>query len=203
MEMLRVVLDIVVTGCVVVFGAAWLLGALYFGLREPSRMLQGMAKSMGARLILVAVVVVILIVVGPHRAQYAHALQFWQPELAVLGALVAVAATALLVWARWVLGTMWASVPLVQRGHRLVTSGPYALVRHPIYTGLLGLAFGAMLTYGFGVYLIVMALAIPFIWRRVRVEDRMMATTFGEEYTAYRGEVPALLPSLRRTPAPR
>lgn len=197
METLRSVLDGIVGGCVLAFAAAWLLGALYFGLREPGRMLRGLAKSIGARLVLAAVIIAVALATGSRGATYTKDVRFWQPELAVLGAVVAVIATALLVWARWVLGTMWASVPLVQRGHRLVTSGPYAYVRHPIYTGLLGLAFGAMLTFGFGVYVLVMAVVIPFVLRRVRVEDRMMSTTFGDDYTGYRATVPALFPHPR------
>ena len=199
MGTLRTVLVDVTNGCVLVFGVTWLLGALCFGLKEPGRgrtLLLGLTRSWLARIALVAIAVGIAVFSGPHWNAFWGALRYWNPVLAVIGALVAVAATALLVWARLVLGGMWASVPLVQDEHRLVTRGPYARVRHPIYTGLLGLALGAALTYGFGIWLAVLVITVPFVLRRVYVEDRMMASTFGTEYDAYRARVPALFPSI-------
>nr|WSY50910.1 isoprenylcysteine carboxylmethyltransferase family protein [Streptomyces sp. NBC_00886] len=125
---------------------------------------------------------------------------YWQPELALLGALLAVASTALLLWARWVLGVMWASIPMVQEHHELRTDGPYRIVRHPIYTGLLGLITGAMPACGFGVWIVFLAVAVPWLLRRVRIEDGMMAGRFGASYDAYRARVPALIPWTRPAP---
>lgn len=199
MGTLRTVLDGVMSGCVIVFGVTWMAGAIYFGLKEPGgarAIMRGFGRSWLSRIGLAAVIVAIAALTGRHWTGFWTHLQYWNPVLAAIGALVAVAATALLVWARLVLGGMWASVPLVQDEHRLVTRGPYARVRHPIYTGLLGLALGAALTYGFGVWLAVLVLAVPFVLRRVYVEDGMMARTFGAEYDAYRARVPALFPSI-------
>ena len=123
--------------------------------------------------------------------------------LALLGGLLAVGSTALLLWARWVLGTMWASVPMVQEHHELRTDGPYGLVRHPIYTGLLGLITGSMLACGFGVWVAYLAVAVPWLLRRVRVEDDLMAGQFGAAYDTYRARVPALVPWTRPRPTAR
>lgn len=109
------------------------------------------------------------------------------------------ASTALLLWARWVLGTMWAGVPTLQEHHELRTDGPYRLVRHPIYTGLLGLVTGSMVARGFGVWVAFLVVAVPWLLRRVRVEDALMARQFGAAYDAYRAEVPALIPRIRPT----
>ncbi|GES28718.1 hypothetical protein San01_12050 [Streptomyces angustmyceticus] len=124
-------------------------------------------------------------------------LQYWQPELALLGALLAAASTALLLWARWVLGTMWAGVPLVQEHHELRTDGPYRLVRHPIYTGLLGLIVGGMLACGFGVWVDYLVVAVPWLLRRVCLEDGLMGSQFDVAYDTYRARVPALIPWTR------
>ncbi|MGF1429518.1 methyltransferase family protein [Kitasatospora sp. LaBMicrA B282] len=205
MDALRTATGTVAWICVAVFVIAWLLAAVHFG--APHRAAAGRRGGLpggwlATRLAVILVVVVVRVVAGRGGSIWHH-LEYWQPVLGVLGAVLAVAATALLLWARWVLGRMWASVPLVQEHHELVTDGPYAIVRHPIYTGLLGLVYGGMLADAFGVWVLYAVLVTPWLVNRVRVEDGLMAGEFGAQYTAYRERVPALLPSprsLRRRP---
>ncbi|MGW4568386.1 methyltransferase family protein [Streptomyces sp. NPDC004561] len=199
MSSLRPALVALTGVCVLVFLVAWLLGAVYFGVRSRSGVrgwLRGLRRSLPRRVLLIAGAYVLSTLVGHSRGVWRH-LEFWQPAPALLGAVLAVASTAFLLWARWVLGTMWASVPMVQEHHELRTDGPYRLVRHPIYTGLLGLIVGGMLACGFGVWIPVLVVAIPWLLRRVRVEDGMMAGEFGASYDAYRAHVPALIPWTR------
>ncbi|MGW3032985.1 methyltransferase family protein [Streptomyces sp. NPDC001178] len=186
--------------CVLVFVVAWIAGAVYFGAKSQAGLrgwARGLRRTLPRRLLLTVGALALSTLVRHSRGFWRH-LQFWQPELALLGALLAVASTALLLWARWVLGTMWASVPMVRDHHELRTDGPHRLVRHPIYTGLLGLVTGSMLACGFGVWIALMVVSIPWLLRRVRVEDGLMAGQFGTSYDAYRARVPALIPHLRR-----
>ncbi|MER7920133.1 MULTISPECIES: isoprenylcysteine carboxylmethyltransferase family protein [unclassified Streptomyces] len=199
MNSLRPALVALTGVCFLVFAAAWLLGAAYFGIRHHGGVrdwLRASRASASRRLLLIAGVALFLVVVRHTRGFWEH-LQFWRPELAVLGALLALVSTALLLWARWVLGTMWDSVPSLRQNHELRTDGPYRLVRHPIYTGVLGLVTGSMLAGGFGVWTAFLAAAIPWLLRRVRAEDALMAGEFGAAYDAYRSRVPALIPRLR------
>jgi protein-S-isoprenylcysteine O-methyltransferase Ste14 len=193
---------VLITGaCLVVFLAAWIAGAVYFGVkshRGARGRLRGLRRTLPSRLLLGAGVYVLFALLGHFQGFWRH-LRYWQPELAVPGALLAIASTALLLWSRWVLGTMWASVPTVQDHHELRTDGPYRLVRHPIYTGLLGLIAGAMLACGFGIWTAVLMVAVPWLLRRARIEDGLMAGQFGAAYDAYRAEVPALIPRIRPT----
>jgi protein-S-isoprenylcysteine O-methyltransferase Ste14 len=185
--------------CVLVFLAAWILGAVYFGMKRrtgPHGWLRGLRRAWPRRVALIAGVYVFATLLRHSGDVWRH-LRYWQPELALLGGLLAVASTALLLWARWVLGTMWAGVPTVQEHHELRTEGPYRLVRHPIYTGLLGLVAGSMLACGFGVWIALLAVAVPWLLRRVRIEDGLMAGEFGAAYDAYRVRVPALIPWTR------
>ncbi|AOR30593.1 hypothetical protein BFF78_05630 [Streptomyces fodineus] len=201
MGSLHSALVLITSVCVVIFLAAWIAGAVYFGVkshRGARGWLRGLRRTLPRRLLLIAGVYVLSALLGHFRGFWRH-LQYWRPELAVPGVLLAMASTALLLWARWVLGTMWASVPTVQEHHELRTEGPYRLVRHPIYTGLLGLTVGAMLACGFGVWTAVLAVAVPWLLRRVRIEDGLMAGQFGAAYDAYRAEVPALIPRIRPT----
>ncbi|MFR0355560.1 methyltransferase family protein [Streptomyces sediminimaris] len=202
MGSLHSALVVLIGVCFVVFVVAWLVGAVYFGVKSqdgPRGWMRGLRRTLPRRILLIAGVWIFATLIRHSQGFWRH-LQYWQPELALTGALLATASTALLLWARWVLGTMWASVPMVQEHHELRTDGPYRLVRHPIYTGLLGLVVGAMLACGFGVWTACVAVAVPWLLRRVRTEDGLMADQFGASYDAYRARVPALLPRLRPAP---
>ncbi|MFJ5032014.1 methyltransferase family protein [Streptomyces sp. NPDC088560] len=200
MGSLHSALALVIVICFLIFYAAWIVGAVYFGVKSHSGVRgwwRGQRRTLPRRLLLIAGVYVFSVLVGRTGGLWRQ-LRYWQPGLALLGAALAVASTALLLWARWVLGTMWASVPTVREHHELRTDGPYGLVRHPIYTGLLGLVFGGMLARGFGVWVAFLIVAVPWMLLRVRAEDRLMAGRFGPAYEAYRARVPALIPWTRR-----
>jgi protein-S-isoprenylcysteine O-methyltransferase Ste14 len=196
---LHAALVVLIVVCVWVFVAAWLAGAVYFGVKGhagPRGWIRGLRRTLPHRLTLLAGAVLFSALVR-HTGGFWRQLRYWQPELALLGGLLAVTSTALLLWARWVLGTMWSSIPTVREHHELRTDGPYRLVRHPIYTGLLGLVVGGMLADGFGVWIAILAVAVPWLLRRVRAEDALMAGQFGAAYDAYRAQVPALIPRIR------
>ncbi|POX49358.1 isoprenylcysteine carboxylmethyltransferase family protein [Streptomyces sp. Ru72] len=185
--------------CVLIFVVAWIVGAVYFGVKSQAGLhdwVRGLRRTLPRRVLLIAGAYAFSLLVR-HSQDFWRHLQYWQPALALLGGLLTVASTALLLWARWVLGTMWASVPMVREHHELRTDGAYRLVRHPIYTGLLGLIVGSMLACGFGVWTAVLPVAVPWLLRRVRIEDDLMASQFGASYDAYRARVPALVPWVR------
>jgi protein-S-isoprenylcysteine O-methyltransferase Ste14 len=187
--------------CVLIFVVAWSAGAVYFRVKsraDKGRWARDLRRALPRRVPLILGVWVLSVVV---RQPFWRHLEYWQPELALLGALLVLASTALLLWARWVLGTMWASVPKLQEHHELRTGGPYRLVRHPIYTGMLGLIVGGMVACGFGLWIVILVAAVPWLLRRVRIEDRMMAARFGASYAAYRARVPALIPWAASVPA--
>ena len=95
------------------------------------------------------------------------------------------------------LGTQWSLAARVLEGHKLVTQGPYSVVRNPIYTGMLGmlLATGLAVSQLVGLVLAIGRYAIgTFI--RVRSEEKLLRQTFGPEFDAYAHEVPAVIPYL-------
>lgn len=115
------------------------------------------------------------------------------PVIELIGVALCAVGIAFAIWARWHLGRNWSSVPTLKEGHELVTSGPYARVRHPIYTGMLTAALGSALTLG-GVALIAfVACCVAFLWR-VPVEERLMQQQFPNDYPAYRARTKALIP---------
>ena len=94
---------------------------------------------------------------------------------------------------------MWSASPnVLQADHRLRTDGPYAVTRHPIYTGLFGMVLGTVLLNGLGDSLAFLAVAAVFFATRIPIEERLMSKTFPEQYAHYRGRVPRFVPGLRR-----
>jgi len=107
-----------------------------------------------------------------------------------------VTATGLLfsVWARRHLGSNWSQAVTVKEGHELITSGPYAIVRHPIYTGLLLAFLGSAIARGEWRGLLAVALVFGVLWRKLKLEEKWMRVQFGESYETYARRVAALLP---------
>jgi protein-S-isoprenylcysteine O-methyltransferase Ste14 len=102
-------------------------------------------------------------------------------------------------WARIHLGRFWSSAITRKECHRVIDTGPYALVRHPIYTGLIGatLATGAAVAT---VTALLGALLIAFgLWQKARMEEGFLTTELGADaYGPYCRRVPMLVPFLPR-----
>lgn len=114
-----------------------------------------------------------------------------------LGVALTVLGIVFALWSMITLGRHYDLVLEVHEGHELVRSGPYALVRHPVYTGLALHFAGACLATG-NLLLIAGTLLVsyPSFYARVRAEERLLRGQFGAEYEAYAREVPMLLPRL-------
>ena len=95
------------------------------------------------------------------------------------------------------LGKQWSLAARVLEGHKLVTEGPYNVVRNPIYTGMFGmlLASGFAVSHWLGLSIAIVVFAIgTFI--RVRSEEKLLREAFGAEFDEYARKVPAVIPFL-------
>ena len=178
--------------CWGLFAVVWLTTAGYNETRAP----QVRQRSWYGTGVVPVVVLTLLVRQVVPRHDWSS-LTFGAPWARFLGPAILLAATALTLWARFVLGVMWSAAPAVKEGHQLRTSGPYALTRHPIYTGLLGMLLGTMLVAGGGVWIISFPIAVVLIEGKIRIEERYMTQEFPEDYPAYRKRVPQLIPGLR------
>jgi protein-S-isoprenylcysteine O-methyltransferase Ste14 len=111
---------------------------------------------------------------------------------------------AFTVWARLHLGRNWSGTVTLKAEHELIRSGPYAYVRHPIYTGLLVALLGSAVACGELRAAIGLGVVAGAFIRKLRIEERFMREIFPGQYQRYCAQVPALVPftKLRRS-APR
>jgi protein-S-isoprenylcysteine O-methyltransferase Ste14 len=151
------------------------------------------SRSRGFHLVLVSVAQILVLAPVPGlRSRFL-------PESTVLvtGALVLEAAFFLLaVWARQFLGRNWSGAVTTKVDHELIRSGPYSLVRHPIYSGILGVYFSVALVSGEVHGLIGVAIAFIAYWRKLRMEEDYLQRLFGADYEAYQKQSRALIPGV-------
>jgi protein-S-isoprenylcysteine O-methyltransferase Ste14 len=128
----------------------------------------------------------------PLRAPFMSrtATSFW------IAAAVTAAGLLFTVWARRHLGRNWSGSVTIKANHELITTGPYRLTRHPIYTGLLVAFVGDALVVGETRGLIAFAVAFVALWRKLKLEERYMLERFGQTYIDYSRRVAAIVPFL-------
>jgi protein-S-isoprenylcysteine O-methyltransferase Ste14 len=105
-----------------------------------------------------------------------------------------IAGCGIAAWARWYLGTNWSAVVTVREGHELIRNGPYAVVRHPIYWGLLVAMMGTAIEVGEVRGLVGVAIAFFAWWDKTRREETFLVEQFEGEYVQYRRMVKRLIP---------
>ena len=119
----------------------------------------------------------------------------WALALGVLGCALAVTGSVIVWKSRLELGAAWSLLPKAGEQTGVVTSGPYRLVRHPIYLGLSVVAVGQAVAFSSApAFLIVLAGVIPsFVWRACE-EERLLISIFGEVYVSYRKKTKMIVP---------
>jgi protein-S-isoprenylcysteine O-methyltransferase Ste14 len=175
-----------------VFWVLWILPAV-FGKRTVRRQTNG-SRILQLVLLLVAYVLIVngelglswlnLVLVPEGRASTAVGYALLMAGMLFAG------------WARLFLGGNWSSSVTLKEDHTLIQSGPYRIVRHPIYTGLLVALLGTAIALGeLRCFLGVLLAAIA--WKiKSMSEETLMVQQFGDQYTRYREQVKGLVPYL-------
>jgi len=132
---------------------------------------------------------------GEQFSRAAERLWSFEPVVDYALVLVVLSGMAFTWWARLYLGRLWSSSVTKKADHRVVDTGPYAIVRHPIYTGIM-LACAATAAQ-LGTALAVAGVLVLWVgfWIKARLEERFLRGQLGEgAYDAYRRKVPMLVP---------
>jgi protein-S-isoprenylcysteine O-methyltransferase Ste14 len=174
----------------VVFVIYWAVAALVMKRLDRSAIRSGMAMRFG---IFLTVAVAIALVRRSPELRALQLAQFQSVPMAVSGAIIATLGVILAFSARAAIGGNWGPPATRRADTELVTSGPYAFVRHPIYGGILlmmtGTAIGLIPTW----WLVAAAAGIYFFYS-ARAEERFMTERFPDSYPAYRARTKMMLP---------
>lgn len=168
----------------------WVVGAL-----RTKRTVQ--SQSSASQLLYTAILVVGVYLIFAKQSGIAWLDRQLFPAtvpIALAGLLAVLMGVAFSVWARLMLGGNWSNRVTVKEDHTLVRTGPYRIVRHPIYSGiLLGMLGSALQRGGIRCFVGVLICGFSF-WLKTRAEERFMVQSFGEQYLQYRHRVKALAP---------
>lgn len=179
------------------FPAVWILFLLYWQFKASDTKATTRLEGPGSRVVRAVVFLVAIVLLSVPSLPWAF---LYRPILKqglvafFAGAAVTLAGVFFAIWAREHLGKNWSRSVTVKQDHELITSGPYALVRHPIYTGILTGFLGSAMAEGQVRSLIAFVLVAAVLWFKLRLEERWMRDTFGDSYAAYARRVAALVP---------
>jgi len=113
--------------------------------------------------------------------------------LAAMGVLVCAVGVAFAIWSRHVLGRNWSGAVTLKEGHDLITEGPFALVRHPIYLGFLTAMAGTTIAVGESRAFLPL-LNVIGMWKKIDAEEALLRKAFPHQYPAYQRHVKKLIP---------
>ncbi len=119
-----------------------------------------------------------------------------RPGLEIAGIVLTYLGLSLTLWSRIRLGRYWSVVVALKQDHHLIQAGPYRVIRHPLYSGLILAAFGMIFAVTTWSSLLGVASLIICFERRAHKEDALLAAEFGAEFEIYRQRTGRLLPRM-------
>jgi len=176
----------------VAWSASWLIAALWSA-RTQAR------PALGSQWPYRLVTTLGFVLIVGRFAKFVPADQVWRdpPQLAWSLCGVALIGFGVCWWARLHLGRLWSSSVTRKADHRIVDTGPYRLVRHPIYTGLIIAAAATAAVQGRATALMGLVVVIWGFWLKARLEERFLRAELGAEaYDAYAARTGMLAPGL-------
>lgn len=179
------------------FPVLWIAFLLYWQIRAAGTKATQRLEPLASRILRVLIFTIGIVMLSttliPLPWLY---IQVWPTGLWPfwLGAGFTIAGLMFAIWAREHLGRNWSRSVTIKQDHELITTGPYAFVRHPIYTGILTGFLGSAIAVSQVRGWIVLALIFFALWLKLRMEEQWMRSQFGETYVAYAHQTAALVP---------
>lgn len=172
----------VVDAAWLVFGVYWVAGAL----RVKQKRKREPAGQALARIVLLCVAFVLFYSGDPRFGVLNERFVPHREWIRALGATLTVAGVVFAIWARYHIGQYWSGAVALKVDHQLIRTGPYARIRHPIYTGILLALTGTTLLIG--EYRALLALVMWFVglaWKASR-EEKLLAGEFGPAFDEHK-----------------
>ena len=178
--------------------AIWLCWAIFIVVWAVTALFVKRTVERSPRWGLMAGFVVIFAVRAVTQLSPALRRELWPrtPELGLIATLLTSIGLAIALWARAALGRNWSGTITFKEDHELIQRGPYAWVRHPIYSGLLLMALGTALDSTRPTSFVFLAGLFALLVLKARAEERLMLRHFPDAYADYRQRVKALIPGV-------
>ncbi|MGC2371818.1 MAG: isoprenylcysteine carboxylmethyltransferase family protein [Candidatus Sulfotelmatobacter sp.] len=162
----------------IVFAVYWAIGA--FKTRQTAK-----KESFAARYGIMAFEIIGFVLIFNDEAGIGilgHRVFHHSPAIAITGVVLLWAGIALALWARWHLGQYWSGRITIKKDHKLIRTGPYARLRHPIYSGLELAAIGSALALDRWRCVAGVCAIILGFWIKAKREEAMLSTQFGADF---------------------
>ncbi|HZB87861.1 MAG TPA: isoprenylcysteine carboxylmethyltransferase family protein [Terracidiphilus sp.] len=179
------------------FVAIWIVFLVYWQIRargtKTTERLEPIASRIVRVLVFLVAIALLMLQNIPLYWLYWHILPVGR-TLFFVGAAITTAGVLFAALARGFLGANWSRSVTIKQDHELIVRGPYALVRHPIYTGILTGFLGTAIALGQIRGFIALIMIGLVLWAKLRMEEQWMRAQFGATYEAYARRVAALVP---------
>lgn len=180
----------IIPACWILFSVIWLLAA--------ASTKRSIYRESGARRLRywILLVLAFLLLTKRHRLPYPLDVRIISATETVewMAGILCIAGLAFCVWARATLGRNWSGTITLKEGHELVERGPYRLVRHPIYTGLLAMFLATAIVFGHLGGFVAVVVAFASFWIKLVEEEKLMRQQFPEQYRSYEQRVKRIVP---------
>ena len=180
----------IIPACWLLFSVIWLMAA--------ATTKRSIYRESGARRLRywILLVLAFLLLTKRYRLPYPFNVGIIPPTETVewMTGILCIAGLAFCVWARATLGRNWSSTITLKEGHELIERGPYRLVRHPIYTGLLAMFLATAITFGHLGGIVAVILAFVSFWIKLSDEEKLMLQQFPDQYRSYQQRVKRIIP---------
>jgi protein-S-isoprenylcysteine O-methyltransferase Ste14 len=181
------------------FPVVWIAFLLYWQIKAVNTKTTQRLEPAASRILRVLAFLIVIVLLSTTRIPLPWLYrQIWPQGIWPfwVGAAVTVAGLLFAVWARQHLGSNWSRSVIIKQDHELITTGPYALARHPIYTGILTGFLGTAIALAQVRGVIAIVLVFLVLWAKLRMEEEWMRSQFGETYATYARQTAALVPYL-------
>lgn len=180
----------IIRACWIIFVAVWLLAAV-----STKRSVYRESRAQRLRYSILLIIAYFLLV-SRRRLPYPLSLRVipYMEVIAWAAAVLCVAGLIFCIWARATLGRNWSGVITLKEGHELVQRGPYRLVRHPIYTGLVAMFLATVIVLGHVGGIVGLVLVFVSFWIKLSEEEKIMLQQFSDQYVGYQQRVKRIIP---------
>lgn len=184
----------------IAISAAWILFLVFWVASSftAKRIAKGEGRAGIVRRVLTGLVAYFLLFRADDPRLGPLSLRFLPDEIwiAWVGAAVTMFGVLFAIWARVHIGKYWSATVALKSEHQLIRSGPYARIRHPIYTGIILAIAGTGLAVGRYAAIVAVAIYIAAFWFKARKEEALLAGEFGVAFEEHRRSTGFFLPKL-------